>query len=234
MENQPIIFGRDITTNAITQIRTVGNTLLTTGGTLNDISGVNISGALFNGDLLRYDSTVNQWRNRNTQYLTFVMYGRTSPTVYATNTDKLIIQSSASHWTGTIPDPQDDINGYYSATNNAQGGNILFNSTTGVFTIDPNKTYVAMATLNLNGSNINTPTNYEMGFVDFTSGSKNNFFPDARTVFTQQVDNAGVGATLSYPMANCSAFSFVLRIVTAQTVATQGTDCNISITLIQI
>jgi hypothetical protein len=233
MENQPIIFGRDISSNAITQIRTVGNTLLTTAGSINDLDNVNISGDLFNGDLLRYNTSTDKWENKQSQHAVFVMYGRTSPTVYATNTDKLILQSSSDHWLGTVPNPQNGINGYTSFSNNDQGS-ISFNSTTGVFTIDPNRRYIAMATLNLNGSNINEPTNYEMGFVNFSSGSKNNFSPNARTVFTQQIDFSGVGGTLSFLMSNVSAFSFILRIVTAQTISTQGTDCNISITLIQI
>jgi hypothetical protein len=87
MDN-PIIFGRDITTNAITQIRTIGNTLLTTAGSINDLDNVNISGELYNGDLLRYNTSTDKWENKQSQHAVFVMYGRTSPTVYATNTDK--------------------------------------------------------------------------------------------------------------------------------------------------
>ena len=264
MNTNAIYYGKNIDTGSIEQLRSVSNVLLTSAGTLNNLndvvittpannqvlkysspnwvngslsldnlSDVSISGNLFNGDLLRYNTSTDKWENKQSQHAVFVMYGRTSPTVYATNTDKLILQSSSDHWLGTVPNPQNGINGYTSFSNNDQGS-ISFNSTTGVFTIDPNRRYIAMATLNLNGSNINEPTNYEMGFVNFSSGSKNNFSPNARTVFTQQIDFSGVGGTLSFLMSNVSAFSFILRIVTAQTVGTQGTDCNISITLIQI
>ena len=58
--------------------------------------------------------------------------------------------------------------------------------------------------IQINGSNISTPTNYEIGFVNYTGGTPNNFTPNARTVFTQQLDFAGVGGTVSVSFINKS------------------------------
>jgi hypothetical protein len=110
-------------------------------------------------------------------------------------------------------------------------GDVTYTSATGIINISTSRRYMVTATLNLNGSNISTPTNFEMGFVNYSTGSAVNFSPNARTVFTQQLDFAGVSGTVSTNFTGVSAFTLVLRIVTAQVVALTGTDCNICITL---
>ena len=256
MDSKNIYYGKNIDTGAIEQIKSVGNVLLTSAGTLNNLSDVvittpsanqilkysapnwvngsltlrdNLSDVVITtplgfGSFLRYNGT--NWVNHRKDYMNFVMYGTTLPAVYATNTDKNIIASSATFWAPTVPDPSLSIGGYIQKSDG-----VSYTRATGIINVDANRRYMVTATLNLNGSNITTPTNFEIGFVNYTGGSPNNFTPNARTVFTQQLDFAGVGGTVSASFINVTAFAFVLRIVTAQAVALSGTDCNICITL---
>ena len=60
MENPPILYGKDTTTGAITQIKSIGNVLLTTNGDLNSLTDVVISSATNNQSLL-YNGT--NWVN---------------------------------------------------------------------------------------------------------------------------------------------------------------------------
>jgi len=257
MDSKNIYYGKNIDTGAIEQIKSVGNVLLTSAGTLDNLSDVVITTPSANqilkysspnwingsisldnlsdvsltsttlGSYLRYNGT--NFVNYIKHYMSFVMYGTTLPAVYATSTDKNIIASSATFWAPTVPDPSLEIGGYVKKTDG-----VSYTRETGLINCDSTRRYMVTATLNLNGSNITTPTNFEIGFVNYTGGSANNFIPNARTVFTQQLDFAGVGATVSTVFTNVTAFAFVLRIVTAQVVALTGTDCNICITLNQV
>ena len=253
MDSKNIYYGKNIDTGAIEQIKSVGNVLLTSAGTLNNLSDVvittpsanqilkysspnwingsisldNLSDVVLTsttlGSYLRYNGT--NFVNYIKHYMSFVMYGTTLPAVYATNTDKVIISSSATFWAPTVPNPNTETGGYIVA------GDVTYTSATGLINVSSSRRYMVTATLNLNGSNISTPTNFEMGFVNYSSGSPVNFSPNARTVFTQQLDFAGVSGTVSTNFTGVSAFTLVLRIVTAQVVALTGTDCNICITL---
>ena len=60
MENPPLLYGKDTTTGAITQIKSIGNVLLTTNGDLNSLTDVVISSATNNQSLL-YNGT--NWIN---------------------------------------------------------------------------------------------------------------------------------------------------------------------------
>jgi hypothetical protein len=236
MENQPIIFGRDITTNAITQIRTIGNTLFTTAGGINDLDDVDISGVVQFNSFLRWSAGPNaKWVNVNPHYFSFVMYGTLAAGNFSVTTDRQIITSSSSFWAGTpLPNPGLGVGGFTSGLNVPYG----YNATTGIITIDPNRRYMCVATYNESGANIDTPTNFELALVNWTTGSVENFptghTGGARTLFTQRTDFSGVSACVSYVFFNISAFSLVLRTVTAQSVSIAGTDCNININLWEI
>lgn len=268
MENQPIIFGRDNTTGAIKQIRVVGNSLLFNSGNLDDLddvvintatntqllkynsstskwennkaniselADVGITGTIVFNSYLRWSAGPNaKWVNVNPHYFSFVMFGTLAAGNFSVSTDRQIITSSSTFWAGTPPNPGLGVGGFTSGLNVPYG----YNATTGIITLDPNRRYMCVATYNESGANINTPTNFELGLVNWTTGSASNFptgaSGGARTVFTQQLDYSGVSATVSYVFFNISAFSLVLRTVTAQTVAILGTDCNININLWEI
>jgi hypothetical protein len=254
MDSKNIYFGKNVNTGAIEQIKSVGNVLLTSAGTLDNLSDVVITTPTANqilkysspnwingsisldnlsdvslttpatGSTLRYDGT--NWVNYKKQYMSFVMYGTTLPAVYATNNDKNIIASSALFWAATVPNPNTETGGFIVASDG-----VTYTASTGVINVSTTRRDMVTATLNLNGSNISTPSNFEMGFVNYSTGSAVNFSPNARTVFTQQLDFAGVSGTVSTNFTGVSGFTLVLRIVTAQVVALTGTDCNICITL---
>ena len=90
------------------------------------------------------------------------------------------------------------------------------------------------ATINLNGSNINAATNWEWAIKNASSGSVVNFSPNFVNVGAMIVDFAGTGITVSAVITGCSAFTCTLRAQTPQTAASQGTDCNISIQVIEL
>jgi hypothetical protein len=268
MNTNAIYYGKNIDTGAIEQLRSVSNVLLTSAGTLDnltdvvittpannqllkyntstskwennkanisELADVGITGTIAFNSYLRYQTgSTNKWVNVEPDYMSFVMYGTLAAGNFSVTTDRQIIISSSTFWAGTVPNPANGIGGYTTGLNVPYG----YNATTGVISVNPNKRYMVVATYNESGANINTPTNFEIGLVNWTTGSAANFVTGAsggaRTVFTQQTDFSGVSASVSYAFINVSAFSFVLRTVTSQAVAISGTDCNININLWEI
>jgi len=232
MDN-PIIFGRDITTNAITQIRTIGNTLLTTAGSINDLDDVVITSPATN-QLLQYNGT--NWVNStptDRDYITFNSFGTTQPAIYTGAGDKLPLVSSSTFWSGTAPNPNANTNGQIT-TQRDNSASQVYNPNTGFITLVSTKRYMITATINLNGSNINAATNWEWAIKNASSGSVVNFSPNFVNVGAMIVDFAGTGITVSAVITGCSAFTCTLRAQTPQTAASQGTDCNISIQVIEM
>jgi hypothetical protein len=202
---------------------------------ISELADVGITGTIAFNSYLRYQTgSTNKWVNVEPDYMSFVMYGTLATGNFSVSTDRQILISSATYWSGTPPNPANGVGGYTTGLNAPYG----YNATTGVISVNPNKRYMVVATYNESGANINTPTNFEIGLVNWTTGSATNFVTGAsggaRTVFTQQLDFAGVSASVSYAFINVSAFSFVLRTVTSQAVAISGTDCNININLWEI
>jgi hypothetical protein len=232
MNNPPIIYGRNTVTGAITQINTVGNVLLYNDGSLNDLNDVSFSTTI-SGNILTYDGSY--WNSKppaTKDYISFNMFGTTQPAVYSTNTEKLILCSSGTLWVATVPDPGTNTQGQvvslrpsvYTATGTGAG----------FISLDSTKKYMITATINLNGQNVNTPTNIEWAIKNTSSGSVVNFSPNFVNQGTIQTDYAGVGITTTAFVSSCSSFTCTLRFVTQQTVALAGTDTNISISVIEV
>jgi hypothetical protein len=230
MENPPIIFGRDITTNAVTQIRTIGNTLLTTAGNLNDLDDVVITSPATN-NFLQYNGT--NWVNSPRDYITFNSFGTTQPAIYTGAADKYPLVSSSTFWSGTAPNPNNNTNGQIT-TQRDNSSSQVYNPTTGFITLVSTKSYMITATINLNGSNLNSATNWEWAIKNASSGSIVNFSPNYVSVGAMIIDFAGTGITVSAVITGCSAFTCTLRAQTPQVAASQGTDCNISIQVIEM
>jgi hypothetical protein len=228
MDN-PIIFGRNITTNAVTQIRTIGNTLLTTAGSINDLDDVVITSPATN-QLLQYNGT--NWVNSSRDYITFNSFGTTQPAIYTGASDKLPLVSSNTFWSNP-PNPNSNTNGQIT-TQRDNSTSQVYNPTTGFITLVSTKRYMITATINLNGSNINAATNWEWAIKNASTGVVQNFSPNYVSVGSMIVDFAGTGITVSAVITGCSAFTCTLRAQTPQTAASQGTDCNISIQVIEM
>ncbi len=230
MENPPIIFGRNITTNAVTQIRTIGNTLLTTAGSIDDLDDVVITSPATN-NFLQYDGT--NWVNSSRDYITFNSFGTTQPAIYTGAGDKLPLVSSSTFWSGTAPNPNNNTNGQITTLRDNSSSQV-YNPNTGFITLVSTKRYMITATINLNGSNINAATNWEWAIKNASSGSVVNFSPNYVTVAAMIIDFSGCGITVSAVITGCSAFTCTLRAQTPQTASSQGTDCNISIQVIEL
>jgi hypothetical protein len=261
MNTNAIYFGKNIDTGAIEQLRSVSNVLLTSSGTLDGLSDVVIttpsnnqilkytSPNWVNGSLsldnlsdvvitspatnnfLQYDGT--NWVNSPRDYITFNSFGTTQPAIYTGASDKLPLVSSSTFWSGTAPNPNNNTNGQIT-TQRDNSSSQVYNPTTGFITLVSTKRYMITATINLNGSNINSATNWEWAIKNASSGSVVNFSPNFVNVGAMIVDFAGTGITVSAVITGCSAFTCTLRAQTQQVAASQGTDCNISIQVIEL
>jgi len=260
MNTNAIYFGKNIDTGAIEQLRSVSNVLLTSSGTLDGLSDVVITSATnnqilkytspnwVNGSLsldnlsdvvitspatnnfLQYDGT--NWVNSPRDYITFNSFGTTQPAIYTGAGDKLPLVSSTTFWSNP-PNPNSNTNGQIT-TQRDNSASQVYNPTTGFITLVSTKRYMITATINLNGSNLNSATNWEWAIKNASSGSVVNFSPNYVSVGAMIVDFAGTGITVSAVITGCSAFTCTLRAQTQQVAASQGTDCNISIQVIEL
>ena len=261
MNTNAIYYGKNIDTGAIEQLRSVSNVLLTSAGTLDNLTDVVITTPA-NNQILKYTSPnwVNgslsldnlsdvvitsgltgqsivydgsNWVNSSRDYITFNSFGTTQPAIYTGASDKLPLVSSSTFWSGTAPNPNSNTNGQIT-TQRDNSSSQVYNPTTGFITLVSSKRYMITATINLNGSNINSATNWEWAIKNASSGSVVNFSPNFVNVGAMIVDFAGTGITVSAVITGCSAFTCTLRAQTQQTAASQGTDCNISIQVIEL
>jgi hypothetical protein len=229
METPPILFGKDTTTGTITQLQTLGNVLLTTNGTLNDLTDVIISSSI-TGQYLFYNGS--NWVNSTPStkdYIIFNMFGTTQPAVYSTTTEKVLIQSTGTYWVATVPNPNTSTGGQIQSLRSS-----VYTSATGFISLDSSKNYIITATLNMNGQNINAVTNIEWAIKNTSSGSVVNFSPNFVNVGTMQQDFTGMGITTSAYVSSCSSFTCTVRIVTASTTVLGGVDTNISMTVMEV
>lgn len=261
MNTNAIYYGKNIDTGAIEQLRSVSNVLLTSAGTLDNLTDVVITTPA-NNQILKYTSPnwVNgslsldnlsdvvitsgltgqsivydgsNWINSSRDYITFNSFGSTQPAIYTGAGDKLPLVSSSTFWSGTAPNPNANTNGQIT-TQRDNSSSQVYNPNTGFITLVSTKRYMITATINLNGSNLNSPTNWEWAIKNASSGSVVNFSPNYVSVGTMQIDFAGTGITVSAVITGCSAFTCTLRAQTPQTASSQGTDCNISIQVIEL
>lgn len=262
MENQPVIFGRDISSNAITPLRTIGNTLLTTAGNLNDLDDVDISGA-FTNQVLKYDSSSNKWLNQNNDidsllnvsiqslatgdylrhngliwqnnsrdYITINMYGTTQGNLHSNTTPKPIMQGNISYWF-TIPNPATNTNG--NMTSRTTPFSSVFDTSTGFITLNGNKRYMITATINQGGVNLNASCQTELAIYNASSGTPVAFSPNYNNIGRLDIDFAGMGITTTAVVGTgITKIAVMFRYLTAQTTAVNPLDTSITFTAIEL
>lgn len=258
MENQPIIFGRDVNTNAITQIKTLGNVLFTNSGTLNDLSDVVITSPTDNqilkysspnwingslslsnlgnvvltspatGQSLTYDGT--NWTNQNKDYLLVNMYGTTVPGVYSTSTEKYPLVCTSTYWS-SIPNPNNGTQGSVSSLRSN-----VYTTGTGIITLDSNRKYILRASMNLGGQNLNASTNAEIRLKRWTGTGTNftNFTPDFFNQTTMIIDFTGASLEVIGYASNCPGFTITFRLLTPSGTGLAGYDTSITVMATEI
>jgi hypothetical protein len=257
MDEIPIIYAKDINTGAIGQVRSVGNVLLSTSGTLDNLTDVvittpsanqilkysspnwiNGSLALSNlsnvvltspatGQSLSYDGT--NWTNQNKDYITINMYGTTVAGVYSTTTEKYPMVCTSAYW-GSIPNPNSQVQGQISSLRSS-----VYTTGTGVITLDTNRKYIITASMNIGGLNINTVSNAELRLKNWVSGTTfTNFSPDYFNSGVLAVDFTGFSIQTVGYVSGCPGFTITFRFLTAQGVAQAGWDTSITITAIEL
>jgi len=262
MENPPIIFGRDITTNAVTQIRTIGNTLLTTAGSINDLDDVVITTPTDN-QVLKYTSPnwINSrleftdinavdlitplatgqylrynglvWRNNSRDYITINMYGTTQATLHSNTTPKPIMQGNISYWS-TIPNPATNTNG--NMTSRTTPFSSVFDTSTGFITLNGNKEYMITATINQGGVNLNSSTQTQLSIYNASSGTAVPFTPQNFTnIGRADLDFAGMGLTTTAVVGTgITKIAVMFNYLTAQTTGLNPLDTSITVSIIEL
>lgn len=233
MENQPIIFGRDITTNAITQIRTLGNTLLTTAGNLNNLDDVVITSATTD-DILKYNGTnwVNSTQNIVKQYITINMFGTTTTNLHANTQPKPIMAGISAYWQATIPNPATNTNA--SMTSTITPFSDIFDTTTGFITLVSTKRYMITATINQGGVNLNASTQAQLSIYNASSGTASPFTPNYANIGRMDIDFAGMGITTTAVVSGVSKIAIMFNYLTAQTTGLNPFDTSIAVSILEI
>lgn len=261
MENQPIIFGRDVNTNAITQIKTLGNVLFTNSGTLNDLSDVVITSATnnqvlkysspnwINGSLtldnlsdviittpdltnyLRYDGT--NWRNVRREYITINMYGTTQGTLHANTTPKPIMAGISTYWAGTLPNPASNILG--NMTSSITPFSSVFDTSTGFITLNTNKQYLITANINQGGVNLNSSTQTEIAIYNASTGTAVPFSPSILSISRLDIDFGGLSLSACGVVGTgVTKIAVMFRYLIAQGTAVNPLDTSITVSVLEL
>jgi hypothetical protein len=258
MDGIPIIYSKDVNTGAISQVKSVGNVLLSTSGTLDNLTDVvitapsanqilkysspnwiNDSLALSNlsnvvltspatGQSLTYDGT--NWTNQTKDYIVINMYGTTVAGVYSTTTEKYPMVCSSTYW-GMIPNPNNGTQGQVSSLRSN-----VYTTGTGVITLDTNRKYIIRASINMGGQNLNAVTNAELRLKQWTGTGTNfvNFTPDYSNQTVLALDFTGASLETVGYVSNSPGFTVTFRFMTAQAVALSGFDTSITVTAMEI
>ena len=143
-------------------------------------------------------------------FMALSMFGTSLDNLFGPNTtEKRILIQSSSYWASTIPDPLLNTNGYLQ-----RSGNVTFNGTTGLITIDSTKTYKVEVSCDLNYLTVSEPVTWEINLKNNTSGSLVDFSPKLYNNATQSVNYSGVSMKITAFISNCSSFTLTNRIIT--------------------
>jgi len=262
MENQPIFTGRDINTGAISLLRATGQTLLTTAGTLDNLTDVVITSATDN-QVLKYTSPnwINSrleftdinavdlitplatgqylrynglvWRNNSRDYITINMYGTTQTTLHANTTPKPIMAGIAAYWS-TIPNPATNTNG--NMTSRTTPFSSVFDTSTGFITLNGNKEYMITATINQGGVNLNSSTQTQLSIYNASSGTAVAFTPQNFTnIGRADTDFSGMGISTSAVVGTgITKIAVMFNYLTAQTTGLNPLDTSITVSIIEL
>jgi hypothetical protein len=260
MDEIPIIYSKDINTGAIGQIRSVGNVLLSTSGSLDNLTDVVITTPT-NNQLLKYNGTnwVNgstalstlsdvsyntpaigqnlfydgtNWVNRIREYITINMYGTTQGTLHSNTTPKPIMQGNISYWF-TIPNPATNTNG--NMTSSITPFSSVFDTSTGFITLNTNKRYMITATINQGGVNLNASCQTELSIYNASSGTAVAFSPNYTNFGRMDIDFAGMGVVTSAVVGTgVSKICIMFRYLTAQGTGLNPFDTSITVSILEI
>jgi hypothetical protein len=262
MDEIPIIYSKDINTGAIGQIRSVGNVLLSTNGSLNDLTDVDITTPTDN-QVVKYNSATSKWindklglgdllnvsiaslaigdylryngllwQNSQRQYITINMYGTTTTTLHSTTSPKPIMQFNASYWQAPIPNPTTSVNS--SMTSSITPFSSVFDTATGFITLNANKRFMITATINQGGVNLNASCQTELSIYNASSGSAVAFSPNYTNIGRMDIDFAGMGITTSAVVSGVSKIVIMFRYLTAQSTGLNPNDTNINVSIVEI
>ncbi len=208
MDGIPIIYGKDVNTGAISQLKSVSNVLLTNSGSLDNLTDVVISSAS-TGQSLTYNGT--NWVNTSKAYLTLNIYGSSKSALYSTSSttapyQKVLILNPVFWQSSMTP----DVSGGYIEIM----GDLSYNRMTGNITgLNSSKTYRIDAIVNLNGINLSSSARWDCAITKNTldiSGSSQ------VVVFTrthQHLDYAGITMNLNYFITGTTIISLENRML---------------------
>jgi len=153
MESQPILYGKDVNTGAITQLNSIGN-LLMLSNKLNDLSDVIIT-TPSTGQSLRYNGT--QWVNSTKDYLSLEIYGPANPSLYQFDANfKSVLIYNSTYWDTSSPG---------NIKTNLTTNNVSYDFFTGWITLNSYKTYRIDAVASMSNWDIPTETNWTCQLV---------------------------------------------------------------------
>ena len=262
MDEIPIIYSKDINTGAIGQIRSVGNVLLSTSGTLNDLTDVDITTPTEN-QVVKYNSSASKWindklgledllnvsiaslatgdylryngllwQNARRDYITINMYGTTQGTLHSNTTPKPIMQGNISYWF-TIPNPATNTNG--NMTSSITPFSSVFDTSTGFITLNANKRHMVTATINQGGVNLNASCQTELSIYNASSGTAVAFSPNYTNFGRMDIDFAGMGITTTAVVGpGVSKICIMFRYLIAQGTGLNPFDTSITVSVLEI
>lgn len=169
-------------------------------------------------------------------YMALSMFGTSLNNLFGPNTtEKKILIQSSTYWAATIPDSSNNINGYLQTS-----GLVFFDKTTGIISINVNKTYKVEVSCDLNYLTVSEPVTWEINLKNNTSGSLVDFSHKLYNNATQSVNYSGVSMKITGFISNCSSFTLTNRIITVNTMgitinSTAGKfDSSYTISLMEI
>jgi hypothetical protein len=261
MDSKNIYYGKNINTGAIEQIKSVGNVLLTSAGTLNNLSDVVITTPTAN-QILKYSSP--NWINGT------IATSNLSDVSYGTLASGDLLTYNGSNWSNAQPALKDyiTINMYGSTTNSVYqtntlkqimaGTSIFWTATTnpvtntqgnmtarrsplssvldiatGFISLTSTKTYLLTATIN-QSLNVNSGTQTELAIYNSSSGSAVAFSPNFNIFGRIDTDFQNPSLTVSCVVSGISSICVMYRFVTAQSVSANAVDTNITFTALEI
>ncbi len=195
MEEVPIVYGKNINTGTITQLKSIDNVLLINSGALDNLTDVAITTPSL-GDTLTYDGT--NWVNKTKDYLSITMHGSSDTTLYNYDTGfKRIIIPSTAFWANT-----------FYVTKYVSSSGIVFNTSTGIISgLNSSKTYFVDITLNLNTYNLPTTTIWECRLTN--GGSPTVTYATSKTA--QVNDYGGTSMSIKTNVTGTTTLTFENR-----------------------
>ncbi len=205
MEEVPIVYGKDINTGAITQLKSIGNVLLTNSSSvaLDNLTDVVITTPSL-GDTLTYDGT--NWVNKQKDFINISIYGTSKTTLYSNTTGfKRILIINTDYWRTDVINPDGSVGPQPTVIYSYSG--LAYDTNTGIITLDNTKKYFIQITLNLNSYNIGATAYWECRIVNALTNTTL-----VSCMASQINDYSGVSMSFAPSIKNFSQISFENRV----------------------